>query len=101
MTTQTDSDVASHTLKWMRRIDEKFDRTEAKLDRVIDVLLRHETRLGRIERDLNEVKSDQVLLENRLLNQMNEILAATRRVDELASKIEDRFPPRPTDDPAS
>jgi len=86
VTLQRDAEVGSHTLTWMRRIDEK-------LDRVIEILLRHETRLGRVERDVNEVKSDQILLENCLLNQMNEVLTITRRIDELTQKIDERLPP--------
>ncbi len=80
------------------RREDRSQRSQARSR--IEILSRHETRLGRIERDLNEVKSDQVLLENRLLNQMNEIPGATRRIDELASKIDERLPPSEPAHPA-
>jgi hypothetical protein len=35
-------------------------------------------RLGRIERDVGEIKSDIVLIANRILNVMNEVLASVR-----------------------
>jgi len=67
--------VASHTLAFLRRIDKR-------LENIWDVLLRHDIRLGRIERDLNEVKSDVVLLENRTLTQTNEVLGQVQTVNE-------------------
>jgi monothiol glutaredoxin len=64
--------VANVTFAYLRRI-------ENQLTKVMEILLRHETRPGRVERDIGEVKrdvgevkSDIVLLENRLLTQMNE-----------------------------
>jgi hypothetical protein len=53
--------VANATFAYLRRI-------ENTLLKVMENLLRHETRHGRIERDLGEVKSDIGLLENRILN---------------------------------
>ncbi len=79
MSETTDSynpqEVANLTLAHLRRI-------ESQLAKMMDVMLRHETRLGRIERDVNEVKSDLVLLENRLLTQTNELLQLVQRMDE-------------------
>jgi predicted nucleic acid-binding Zn-ribbon protein len=66
---------ANHTLALLRGIDKK-------LDRLIDAVARHDVRLGRVERDLNEVKSDLVLLENKILTQTNEIISAVQRIDE-------------------
>ncbi len=73
--TMTPGQIANHTFAYLRRI-------EKQLDTVTEVLLRHETRLGRIERDVGDVKSDIVLLENQLLSRMNEILGVVRKVDE-------------------
>ena len=74
--------VANITFAYLRRI-------ENQLSKMMDVLLRHETRLGRIERDMGELKrdigeakSDIVLLENRMLTQTNEILSPVHRIDE-------------------
>jgi chromosome segregation ATPase len=73
--------VASHTLAFLRRI-------EKRLEQMWEVLLRHDTRLGRIERNLNEVKSDVVLLENRTLTQSNEILGFVREIQTVDGKLD-------------
>ena len=84
----TSDGVASHTLAYLRRI-------EKRLEHVWEVLLRHDTRLGRIERDVNEVKrdvnevkSDIVLLENRTLTQANEILGFVREIQTVDGKLD-------------
>ena len=80
--------IASVTFAYLRRI-------ENQLGKMMEVLLRHETRLGRIERDVGEVKrdvgevkSDIVLLENRLLTQLNEVLSVVQRVDEHQRRLD-------------
>ena len=80
--------VASHTLAFLPRI-------EKRLENMWEVLLRHDTRLGRIERDINEVKrdvnevkSDVVLLENRTLTQANEILGFVREIQTVDGKLD-------------
>jgi hypothetical protein len=78
--TMTPGQIANHTFAYLRRI-------EKQLENVTEVLLRHETRLGRIERDVGEVKSDIVLLENQLLSRMNEILGIVRKVDEQEARL--------------
>lgn len=75
MVDETSQNVASHTLVLVRTMDRK-------LDHVIGTLSRRDVRLGRLERDVAEVKSDLVLLENRLLTQTNEILRIVHRLDE-------------------
>jgi hypothetical protein len=82
----TSDSLASHTLAYLRRI-------EKRLEQMWEVLLRHDTRLGRIERDVNEVKSDQVLLENRVLTQTNEILTVVHRIDEHQQRLDQIDPP--------
>ena len=75
MTDETAQGVANHTLVLLRAMDRK-------LDHVIETLARHDVRLGRLERDIGEVKSDLVLLENRVLTQTNEILHLVHRLNE-------------------
>jgi len=79
--------VADLTLAHVRKIDQT-------VSRIWEVLNRH-TRMGRIERDLlelkrdiGELKNDQILMENRLLNRMNEIIDLDRRVDEHDRRLE-------------
>jgi hypothetical protein len=81
--------IADLTLMHLRRMDQN-------LARVLEVLERHETPTGRVERDLmevdkhisalrrdiGEVKSDYVLMENRTLTRLHEILEITRRADD-------------------
>jgi hypothetical protein len=66
--------MANITFAYLQRI-------ENQLGKVMEVLVRHDTRLGRIERDVGEVKGDVVLLEKRVLNATNEILKIVERVD--------------------
>ena len=77
----TRGQIASHTFAYLRRIEKKIESVDAQVQSVSSILLRHETRLSRIERDIGEVKSDLVLLENQILNRMNEIFQVTRRLD--------------------
>jgi|tagenome__1003787_1003787.scaffolds.fasta_scaffold19317865_1 hypothetical protein len=91
--------VASITFAYLRRI-------ENQLGKVMEVLLRHDTRIGRVERDVGEVKrdiaelkseimrdirelkSDMMVMENRLLTQSNEILTVVQRVDDHQQRFE-------------
>jgi hypothetical protein len=73
--------VASVTFAYLRRI-------ESQLGKVMETLLRHEIRLGWIERDIGEIKSDIVLIENRILNVMNEVLASVQRLDEHQRRLD-------------
>src|SRR5262245_918677 len=75
---ETPTETPNFTHAWVRRI-------ELKIDSAMEVLTRHETRLGRVERDIHEVKGDAILIENRMLNNMNSILHVVERTDETAS----------------
>ena len=73
---------ASATFAYLRHI-------ENQMKQMMVLLLRHDTPLGRVERDISEVKrdvgelkSDIVLLENKMLSQTNQILAVVERIDE-------------------
>src|SRR5262245_26705205 len=93
--------VASFTLAYLRRLDKN-------VNTVMEILLRHDTRLGRVERDIGELKrdisevkrdigevnSDIVLLENRILTQANENLRAVEQLDEHQRRL-DKAPIQP------
>ena len=66
-------------------------RIEDNLGKVMDVLERHDTRLGRLERDVGEVKSDIVLLDNKMLSQTNQILSVVERIDEHQQRLDCAF----------
>ena len=74
--------VASHTLAFLRSLDRK-------MDLVLETQARHTERLGRLERDvaevrrdLTEVRSDIALLENKTLSAQTEILTILHRLDQ-------------------
>ena len=73
--------VADLTLAHVRKIDQT-------VSRIWEVMERHETRLPRIERHIGEMKSDQVLMENRMLNRRNEILALVERIEDHGERLE-------------
>ncbi len=84
--------VASATFAYLRRI-------ENQMKPMMEVLLRHDTRLGRVERDIGEVKRDVgevkgdiVLLENKMLSQTNQILSVVERIDEHQRRLDSVSP---------
>ena len=83
----TPGQIASHTFAYLRRIESKIERVDKQVNTVTEILLRHETRLGRIERDIGEVKSDLVLIENQILNRINEIFHVTRTLEDQQERI--------------
>jgi hypothetical protein len=66
--------VASHTLAYLRSHDKK-------LDLILETLNRHTERLGRLERDISEMKGDIALLENKVLTAQTEMLGILHRLD--------------------
>jgi hypothetical protein len=80
--------VADLTLAHVRKIDQT-------VSFIWEVVQRHDTRMGRMERDLlelrrdvGELKSDQVLRENRLMNRMDENLKLRTRVEDHDERLE-------------
>src|SRR5437764_6339020 len=77
--------VASHTLAFLRPLDRK-------MDLVLETQARHTERLGRLERDvaevrrdLTEVRSDIALLENKTLSAQTEIVSILHRLEQTAA----------------
>jgi predicted nucleic acid-binding Zn-ribbon protein len=88
--------VASHTLAFLRSLDRK-------MDLVLETQARHTERLGRLERDvsevrrdLTEIRSDIALLENKTLSAQTEIVSILHRLEEAAKlSSEHSAPPAP------
>src|SRR3954467_3356555 len=90
--------VASHTLAFLRSLDRK-------MDLVLETQARHTERLGRLERDvaevrrdLTEIRSDIALLENKTLVRSNQDLPILHRLEQAAAPSIDRLeaaPPSP------
>jgi hypothetical protein len=74
--------VADFSHAWMRRVD-------GKLDKILEVLVRHETRITRLERgDVSEVKLDFGSLDGRLLSLTTDMLRIGESVDAMNLKLE-------------
>src|SRR4051794_6019801 len=90
--------VASHTLAFLRSL-------ERKMDLVLETQARHTERLGRLERDvaevrrdLSEIRSDIALLENKTLSAQTEIVSILHRLEQAAAPSTDQLeaaPPKP------
>jgi chromosome segregation ATPase len=77
--------VASNTLAYLRSLDRK-------IDVVLQTQARHTERLGRLERDvaevrrdLTEVRGDIALLENKTLSTQTEILSILHRLEQVSA----------------
>lgn len=75
------ADLASHTLVWMRRID-------GKLDKILEIMVRHETRITRMERDIGEIKLDLTSFDNRMLSVTTELMRLADDLDGIDQKID-------------
>jgi predicted nucleic acid-binding Zn-ribbon protein len=87
--------VASHTLAFLRSLDRK-------MDLVLETQARHTERLGRLERDvsevrrdLTEIRSDIALLENKTLSAQTEIVSILHRLEETATLSSEGVPSPP------
>jgi multidrug resistance efflux pump len=83
--------VASHTQAFLRSLDRK-------MDLVPENQARHTERLGRLERDvadvrrdLTEIRSDIALLENKTLSAQTEIVSILYRLEQAAAPSIERF----------
>ena len=91
------TEPASHTLAYLRRLDEKLDRIEGRFDVVDGRLERVEGRLGRIEEELLVLNGIALRLEGREVETtgLKAILDRhERRLAELAGRITEREGPR-------
>lgn len=52
------------------------------MEQMNELLGRQSLRLERIERDIREIRSDAITMENSILTRMNEILDVSRRLDD-------------------
>jgi hypothetical protein len=48
--------VTDFTHAWMRRVEQLIGNSDRKLDKIIDILSRHETRISRMEHSVGEIK---------------------------------------------
>ena len=91
------TEPASHTLAYLRRLDEKLDRIEGRFDVVDGRLERVEGRLGRIEEELLVLNGIALRLEGREVETtgLKAILDRhERRLAELAGRITELEGPR-------
>ena len=90
---------AGHTLADMRRLDKRMDGLERTMIQIVGSLSQLSTKIdrsdrnnkeafARIERDLQEVKSDAIISENKILDRYSETLDLSRRVDEHDERLD-------------
>jgi hypothetical protein len=81
--------VASHTLAFLRSLDRK-------MDLVLETQARHTERLGRLERDVSEVRRDLTeIRENKILSAQTEIVSILHRLEETATLSSEGVPSPP------
>lgn len=84
--------LASHTLAYLRRHDERMDSLERTMIQVVDSLRQVSTKIdrsdrdnkeafARIERDLHEIRSDAIVSESKILDRYSETLDLSRRLN--------------------
>ena len=89
MADQPEAEVVSDFMHaWMRRMEQKFDRNDDKLDQVLKILVRRETRIGRVERDVGEIKLDLTGLDRRLVTLTTSVLRLADSLDAVDLKFE-------------
>lgn len=79
--TATLSEIQSLTLEQLRAV-----RREQRL--LFDAATAHSERLGRVARDLNELKSDMVLMENKWFSADGHVINIDRKIEALTEKID-------------
>lgn len=79
-----DSNVASHTLVWMRRID-------GKVDLILDHLVSQEKRLSHVEREIGELRNAYSSIEGRMLKFTTELFTIRENLETRMAHLEDRM----------
>ena len=93
------NNLASHTLVYMRRLDKRMDGLEKTMIQVVGSLSQMLTKIdrsdrnnkeafARIERDLQEIKSDAIVSENKILDRYSETLVLSHRVDDHDERLD-------------
>ena len=90
MSDQEDSppNILEFSHAWMRRMEQKADRTDDRVDGILEILARNEVRMGRIERDVSEVKLDFSSFDARLVSFTTEMLRLAESLDGADLKLE-------------
>jgi hypothetical protein len=79
--TDSPTEIADFTHGWMRRV-------ETKLDKVLEILVRPETRITRMERDIGEIKFDLTSFDTRMVTLTTDMLRLTDKVDSIDRRTE-------------
>ncbi|HYD89660.1 MAG TPA: hypothetical protein VEA80_19420 [Vitreimonas sp.] len=74
--------VANLTLLQLRRVDERLTTLMEIVVRQDERLARVERDMGEIRRDIGEIRSEMVLMENRMLNQSQRVLNEVIRMQD-------------------
>jgi hypothetical protein len=72
----------------IRWVENKVDNVESRLRQTMDFLTRHETRIGRTERDILELRSAATQFEDRGIQRLAGSEDVLRRIEEALARIE-------------
>jgi len=83
-----ETDVADFTHAWMRRVEQQIANGDRKLDKIIDILSRHETRVSRMEHSVGEIKLDMTNVDAHMVTFTTDTLKLVDKIDTLNEKID-------------
>jgi hypothetical protein len=89
--------AASHTLAFLRSLDRKMDLVLETQARPAERLGRLERDVAEVRRDLTEIRSDIALLENKTLSAQTEIVSILHRLEQAAAPSTEHVEPAPPD----
>lgn len=81
-------EVADFTHAWMRRVEQMLGNNDKKLDKILDILVRHETRITRMERDVGELKYDMTNVDGHLVTFTTDMLKLVDKIGSLEAKMD-------------
>ena len=80
--------VADFTHAWMRRVEQLMGNSDRKLDKIIEILARHETRISRMEHSVGEIKYDMTNVDGHMVTFTTDTLKLVDKIDALNEKID-------------
>ena len=83
-----ETDVADFTHAWMRRVEMQMANGDRKLDKIIDILSRHETGVTRMEQSVGEIKFGITKVDAPMVTFTTDTLKLVDKIDTLNEKID-------------
>jgi hypothetical protein len=83
-----EANVADFTHAWMRRVEQLIGNGDRKLDKILEILVRHETRISRMEHSVGEIKYDMTNVDGHMVTFTTDTLKLVDKIDALGEKID-------------